>query len=141
MSRSTRFRNRSFAWALALAWAASTWFLLVTPPPPPEGLPAWLPWDGLVALPGIDKAVHAALFFVQAALVGRALPARSATGRRWALFASVLAATAWGAATELSQRRVPGRDADPLDLLADFAGALAYAATAAFRRRWRPDAP
>ena len=136
MSRSTSSRRPPLAWVLALGWAAATWLLLATPPPARGGLPGWLPWDGVRALPAADKAVHAALFFVQAALLRRALPRRGAAGERRALLASVVASTAWGGATELFQRRVPGREADALDLLADFAGAAGFAALASFRS-WR----
>jgi hypothetical protein len=44
-----------------------------------------------------------------------------------ALAAAVLLAALLGGATELRQAWVPGREADPFDLLADVAGSVLYA--------------
>ena len=98
----------------AVAWAAGIWALSATPAPPGA---QWASW------PGADKVAHALLFAGQAATLRFAgLPARAA----------FLAAVAWGATDELHQRTVPGRTADPFDLLADAFGA---AFGAAVRRR------
>ncbi len=98
----------------AVAWAAGIWALSATPAPPGA---QWATW------PGADKVAHALLFAGQAATLRFAgLPPRAA----------FLAAVVWGATDELHQRTVPGRTADPLDLLADAVGA---AVGAAVRRR------
>jgi VanZ family protein len=129
--------NPHLAWVLAALWAVLCWALLTTPPPPPGALPSWLPLPAALALPGVDKLGHGALFLVQALLVHRALLARS-RWRGWRpLAAAVVLAAAWGAATELRQAWVPGREADAFDLLADVAGSSLYAVARAISRRTR----
>ncbi len=70
-----------------------------------------------------DKMVHTAIYAALAALCFRAL-----AGGRWSgvsvgvAAAAVFAATAFGASDEFHQWFVPGRTADVMDLLADFAG-------------------
>ena len=95
-----------------------------------------MPVIALVELPAADKLGHAALFFVQAWLLHRALLAQRGAGR-WALPVVLAAAVAWGAITELAQRWVPGRDADVLDLVADVAGALGWGGLEWLSRRRR----
>ena len=118
-------RRRSWA-ALASLWAVVVWILLTWPPPPSApDLDDWL----LGPLARIaDKVGHAALFLVQTLLFHRALRAegRSAAGGR-ALAAAVALAVLYGGATELRQRGVERREADPWDFAADAAGALGYA--------------
>ncbi len=96
----------------------------------------------LAALPtGSDKVIHAGAYAVLAALLTVAL------GRR--PVAAIAAATLYGLTDELHQALVPGRTPDPLDLLADLAGAtLGGLAVAYLRRRrrnrriqWRRDRP
>ena len=118
-------------WALlAFAWAALVWWLLTA-----EALAApplvvdWVP-PAIRAWP--DKVGHAALFLVQAWLVARA--ARERLGVPRALLLALSLCVALGAATELRQRRVPGRDADVVDLGADLVGA---GAALPFSRRRR----
>lgn len=92
---------------LAALVAALTW-LALTPRPP------------LLLDTGWDKANHALAFAVlaaNAALAWRRMP------RRALVWAAVL--LAYGALIELAQSFVPGRDAEPLDLLADAAGIAA----------------
>ena len=127
--------GRRAAWVLAAAWAMAAWLLLTTPPPPPAALPPWMPASLLAWLPSLDKLGHAGLFFVQALLLDRALAAPPGGSRRGALAWSIALVALLGAATELRQAWVPGRTADVLDLLADLAGGLAYAALAALIRR------
>ena len=76
-----------------------------------------------------DKILHALEYAVLAVLVARAfaggLP-RRIPGR--VMVAAILVTVAYGASDEFHQYFVPGRHADPTDLLADSAGALAGAA-------------
>lgn len=118
--------GRRPSWAvLASLWAVLVWMLLTWPPPPSApDLGDWLLWPlARVA----DKLGHAALFLVQTLLLHRALHAegRSAGGR--ALAAAVALAILYGGVTELRQRGVERREADPWDFAADDAGALGYA--------------
>jgi len=126
-------RHSSITWAfLATAWALFSWWLLTLeqlPPPPPAA--NWIP---AVLLPWSDKAGHAGLFLVQALLC--ALAAERRFGLRRALLFAVAFSLAFGAASELRQRTIPTRDADPADLAADGAGALAAAAALPLSRRW-----
>lgn len=77
-----------------------------------------------VRLPHLDKAAHAGVFAMLALLVAwglaRAFPAWD---RARVLLLALLASVAYGALDELHQRFVPGRSVDPLDLVADGAGA------------------
>ena len=119
--------GRRASWVvLATLWAVLVWILLTWPPPPSApDLGDWLLWPlALVA----DKLGHAALFLVQTLLLHRALRAegRPAAGGR-ALTAAVALALLYGGGTELRQRGVERRDADPWDFAADAAGALGYA--------------
>jgi VanZ family protein len=125
-------RHSSIIWALlATAWALFAWWLLTfeqlpTPPPAADWFPAvLLQWD---------KAGHAGLFLVQALLF--ALAAERRFGLRRALLFAVAFCLAFGAISELRQRTIPTRDADPADVAADGAGALAAAAALPLSRRW-----
>jgi VanZ family protein len=77
--------------------------------------------------PYLDKVAHAGYFGVLAAAVDRGLALRRAAP-------AVAVALAVGAADELHQRNLPGREADLLDWCADAFGALA---AASLRRRAR----
>ena len=125
----------------------------------PRSLASWLPpvlWAlaifAISSLPGpalpplpavnIDKLVHAAVYALLAALTARALLRTTRLGPVAVLLLASLAATAYGASDEFHQRFVAGRSSDPLDVLADAAGALLGALTftliiAARRRRER----
>ena len=99
--------------------------------PVPSAAGGWLP---TIFEHGYDKAGHAGFFLVQAFLCTRA--AESRFGLRRALLFAVAFCLAFGAATELRQRTIPTRDADPADLAADVAGALVAAAAMPLSRRW-----
>lgn len=86
-----------------------------------------------------DKLVHLTMYGVLALLVARAsLAARPASARRLALVIAGVAT--FGAADELHQRFIPGRDADVHDWLADAIGGMigASAFTILTRRRELP---
>jgi VanZ family protein len=72
-----------------------------------------------------DKAAHAAAYALLAVLVVRALAGGlpAPVGARTAALAVVIV-TAHGVSDEFHQWFVPGRSADPLDVLADAAGAM-----------------
>jgi VanZ family protein len=108
-------------WALlALGWAALVWGLLTTDQLPQAPLVTHLLPE--VFWPWQDKLGHAALFFVQALLLERAVRGRWATARRIAV--AIAVCLLLGAATELRQRSLPHRDADVLDFVADAVGTL-----------------
>ena len=116
---------------LALAWALLVWWLLTLERLPVPALArGWLPSLEL----GTDKIAHAALFLIQAFLFARAAEPRF--GYRRALLLAVVFCLAFGAATELRQRTIPTRDADPADFAADTVGAVAAAAALPLSRRW-----
>ena len=87
---------------------------------------------------GLDKAVHFVVYAVWALLglaaLSRQFPRLSL--RRRAVLAA-LGAAAYGLSDELHQMFVPGRHADPLDWLADVAGAAAAVATCGALARLR----
>jgi VanZ family protein len=84
--------------------------------------PAWLEW---FAAHGGDKAIHAGLFFVQAACLGRTLRAAN-DGRpgmeRWA----ALGAAIYGVVLEVAQLGIGGRSFELGDVAADAVGAAAW---------------
>ena len=120
------------AWTLlALTWALVIWWLLTLDRLPMPSLAGrWLPSLEL----GVDKVAHAGLFLIQAFLCARAAEQR--LGNRRALFLALAICLAFGAATELRQRTIPTRDADPADFAADTVGAAAAAAALPLSRRW-----
>jgi VanZ family protein len=87
-----------------------------------------------VAIPHIDKVVHATLYAVLAALTAWSL---SAPRRVRALLAVVALASLFGAADEWHQQFIPGRSQDRNDWLADSVGAAlgVLFITAALARR------
>ena len=72
-----------------------------------------------------DKLMHFGEYAVLGFLLARAIWLRWDRGLRHAGIFSILAATAFGITDEIHQYFVPNRDADVLDVVADFAGSLA----------------
>lgn len=121
-----RGRRTVFA-ALAVAWAGGIFWASSRPNPFP-----FLTGE----LFSHDKILHAAAYAVLAGLVAGAF-VRTRLGAIRAAAVAVLLAGVYGASDEWHQSFVPGRDADPLDLGADVAGALAGAAVAVVVLRGR----
>lgn len=115
-------RGRAWGWWAAAAWAASI-FALSASSDVGQAL------GFLEGVPGIDKIAHAGSYAVLGGLL------RVATGRGGA---AVALAAGYGVTDEVHQAFVPGRTPDPLDWLADVAGATMGAAlVASFARRRR----
>lgn len=116
--------KRELLWrgAFVVAFVVASYFLLA----PADHIP-----DTEHVFPQVDKVEHVASFALLGFLATRAYPRNPA----WGVW---LALALYGAATEIAQRNVPGRDADVFDALADAVGALA-----AFVRRGRdqPEGP
>ncbi len=106
-------------WGPVVAYMAALFFVssLSDVPGPPSGFS--------------DKHEHFVFYAVLGALALRAL-----AGGRWqgvtirTLLGAILIAAAYGVSDEVHQWFVPGRDADPLDAVADTAGAATAAAAA-----------
>lgn len=124
-----RRHARSWRIAAAAGWAALVAVLLWSSAP--EGPPAFA-WLARLEAAGGDKAVHAALFAVQAWLLCRSRPGSAAAGWLAGCFGL---AVAYGVLTEVGQLAVDGRNADVADALADAAGAAAAVVGVALRRR------
>jgi len=102
----TASRTRDLA--IALAALAAQVVVLYLPDPPPVA-EAW-------SFPGLDKAVHVAVFALPTWALWRVWPSPVVPG----------AMVAQAVASEVVQGRwLSGRGADPLDLLADLAGIAA----------------
>jgi VanZ family protein len=115
--------ERLLRWLPVLGWMALI-FLLSAQPDLPHPASGWL--DLL-----ISSAAHVFLFGVLALLLGWTL----GPGRRGLVVALALTAL-YALSDELHQAFVPGRHADPRDLVCDLAGAaLALALLAWWRRR------
>jgi VanZ family protein len=86
----------------------------------PDALPSW---------PYVDKIGHGGVYALLALLFCRAFTTIDRwRGRGVMLFvAAVVATTLYGAMDEWHQSFVPARTADPMDLLADLAGAVSGA--------------
>ncbi len=113
-------RRPNWAWWAALAWAGTLFALSASSG---DGGAFDFAWR----FAGDDKLVHAALYAVLGAIL------RAASGRTgWAIGLG----SAYGVTDEIHQAFVPGRHADPLDWLADTAGAaLGALLVASFARR------
>lgn len=94
-----------------------------------------------IGLTGTDKVVHLFIYAVLGALVARgALLRRSRASMRRPLWLAFVVTALYGATDELHQLVVPHRSADPLDLIADVAGAavgVTIARASALRRSRR----
>ncbi len=124
----------------ALAWTALVGILLTLPSGTAADLAGLLSW---LDAPGVDKLVHAALFFVLAVLLARSF---LALGWPRAVLVAVVVATAYGAGLEVVQGLFTDRAAEFWDAAADLAGAATPAALvgwreAALRRRGRTAGP
>lgn len=122
--------GRVLAAAAAVAYAGLIYWLSSRPDPFP-----FVP-RGLLSH---DKLVHAVAYAVLGILVALALSGPRLAGGRRLLLAAVAVASLYGATDEWHQARVPNRQADAADWVADTAGALGGAALAAafLRRRSR----
>ena len=112
-------------WLPALAWAAT--IVWVSASPDARGV-GWMTDLFFQA----DKVIHAGVFGILAVFV------LLATGRP-AL--SVVLVSLFGAADELHQATVPGRDADVFDWVADTMGALIAVALVVYLTRRRSRSP
>ena len=86
-----------------------------------------------------DKLLHAAVFFVLAALIYRSLTAQSrwpAVARHASLW-TLAVTTFYGISDEFHQLFVTGRNSDYRDLIADVVGALAFLALIGAWNSWR----
>lgn len=109
------FRGRwGLAWLPAFAYMALIWVL--------SSMPLAVSIEGV---PFKDKGIHfveyATLALLLCHAVYRGLP-KQAVG--WAMFYGFVGTTLWGLLDEIHQAYVPGRNADPLDVLADTLGAV-----------------
>ena len=102
-------RSPALDWLPALAWAAALLILGGQESAGPS-LPA-----------GLDKVAHLSLYGVLGLLSGHGWVRH---GRSPAAALVLILAMAIGALDEMNQSRVPGRDADPFDFLADAIGVL-----------------
>lgn len=85
-----------------------------------------------VGISGIDKPVHAALFFVFTVLWSRVIP----LSQPWNIVVTLIVAVVFGVASELYQGILPfGRIPDKFDVLADWIGAVIAAIILFWRRR------
>jgi VanZ family protein len=98
-------------WAPSLLWGA---VILIATSLPASTLPA------PPRVPGLDKVVHLSLYAVLAFLVGQAI----GTSALRTIVVAALGIAVFAAADEWHQRWIPGRGADPMDWLADLAGAM-----------------
>lgn len=96
-----------------------------------------IPIDINETLPGIDKLVHAVLYGGLAAVVAFGMRKSTiAHSPRRLLLGPILFAVLYGISDEFHQSFVPGRDFDPWDALANFAGA-SLVMYYLFARRWK----
>lgn len=102
-------------WLLALAWMGVIFYLSAQPDF------AFAPERWMIE--PVSLAAHGVEYMVLAALLWQAV-SRSGAGDRQALVLAFALALLYAFSDELHQVFVPGRVADPRDLLADAAGAL-----------------
>ena len=116
--------RRRARWALVAIFAAAIFAASSLP----RGAPS------LAAIPGLDKILHFAAYFLFAASIHWALRGSGASAVRAALLA-VAAASLYGASDEIHQAFVPGRNAAWADWVADSLGGAALGAALLLRRR------
>ena len=96
------------------------------------------PMPGVVLPHNSDKAVHLVAYTVLAYLVGLQFRQGYWRIRRWRL-ATAAVVCLWAVVDELTQIPIPGRSADVMDCLADWAGcAVGVIAVAIFVRVLKP---
>lgn len=79
-------------------------------------------------VPGFDKLLHFGAFGVWGLLFACALGRSAPRWRvRWVMWTAMLGSVIYGVSDEVHQAFVPGRDGDPLDVLADASGGVAAA--------------
>jgi VanZ family protein len=101
---------------LAVLWTAFIISALVRPP-------AEIPRFEWLVYPGADKAIHAILFFVEAALLRWSF---SEINRKKQVVFIIIFCALLGGGLELVQHQfVEGRSGDAFDFIADVVGALA----------------
>lgn len=127
--------RRVMAWLPAAAYMLLIWALSSIPHP--------FKFD---RVPFQDKGMHFIEYGVLAALLAHAVSGTWPAWRARRLFSIAWGVTVmWGLLDEIHQAYVPGRVADAIDLLADsiggLAGAAAYFAIAARRKRVRHSQP
>jgi VanZ family protein len=84
-----------------------------------QAAPGWLEF------PGADKLAHLFIYAGLTLLVSWAIRQSNESPRPWVQWgAPILFAACYGITDEIHQYYVPNRDMDPLDLLADAAGAI-----------------
>lgn len=113
MSAPRTLLRLAWYWLPLLAYAAAIYYLSSLSRPP---VPAW-------DFPHADKLLHLGEFAIFGALVCRALAlGGEGLDPRLAATAAVLVGAVYGAADELHQALVPGRDSSLADLLVDAVG-------------------
>ncbi len=115
-----------FRWGLVAGWVAVNFYLSNQP-----GVP-------LPKVPGADKVAHLIEYGILAFLLARAIfpyLRRHSAAVRWVVV--VVACSTYAITDEMHQAFVPCRSCDPLDVLADAAGAL-LVALLLFPARRRP---
>lgn len=108
-----------FAWAPAVLYMAVIWLISAMR----------IDNDAIELFPLKDKGIHFVEYTVLGVLVAHAcVRTFKHRGTLRPLVVAVLVTAAWGLLDEMHQAYVPGREADPIDLLADVAGAITGAA-------------
>ena len=110
--------GRLTSWMPVAIWSLFVAVLLLAPGGLGGGGVSWL---SRVAAAGGDKVVHAALFFIHAALASRLL---ARPDGRWLAAAFAIG---YGLLLELLQQGIPGRGLEAADVVANSAGALGWA--------------
>lgn len=110
-------RLRRLSLLLALAWMALIYWESSGPITIP--LPELFPQE--------DKLAHLVLFGLLAGFYLGSFPTRDGGYRPRQVWTAVVLATLYGLSDEWHQSFVPGRSADPADLLADAVGATLFA--------------
>jgi VanZ family protein len=89
-------------------------------------------FSGLKLSPGMDKIVHAGVYFILCWLVRRAFFRQETIPqlKKSSFLGAFIFSCVYGLLDEFRQNSLPGRSSDAYDLLAGAAGALLYVAAA-----------